>query len=179
VAYIRGRVAVINPIHWKDFHSRLERFAQISRALLNELNDATPAFNLAWSKIGESSEGMTGTRLDRDELYPALSKLHGAALHALDGANRRREEGREGEHDAPWLALVSTLAELFEASGGKATAPKSRRDGSYANPSAFVELVWAIMMQIIPSEVCEFTHSKGAMADAISGALTKWRNRTF
>jgi len=155
----------------------MRRFAEKSRALLDEFNDQTPACVLAWLKIVESSEIQTGTRLSRDDIYPLISALHGASFHAREEAEKRRQAGLKGDHAAPWRELIATLADLFERAGGQATAAKGLRDGSYAKPSPFVELVWAIMTSAVPPAVREYTHSQGAMADAISAALSKRRNR--
>jgi hypothetical protein len=115
---------------------------------------------------------MADRPVDRDVVYPVLSGLHAAVLHALEGARKRRGDGLRGDYSAPWLALVSGLADLFENVGGRVTAAKGLRDCSYAKPSPFVELIWGVMTVAIPEDLREYTSSKGAMAGAVSRALS-------
>lgn len=174
--YVRGRVARRNPITWVEYQAQLQRFIDASGALLTELNAQNAPRDLAWSKITDTSERLTGNRLDHDDLYPLVSALHGASIHALEDAERQREEeGIQGDYKAPWRELISGLADLFERTGGKVTAAKTLRDGAYAEPSPFVALVWIIMTEAIPEGLSEHDYSKGAIAAAVSSALATWR----
>jgi len=170
-AYAKARMACVHPITWRALNSRLERISEKSAALLGELNDWSADYEIAWRKISLQSEGDGAEPLTHDEVYPVISRLAGFSTRALEQAKRARHDANGGSHRAPWNALVSALADLFEQTEGRPTAAKNLRGGQHAKPSPFVWLIWWVMSAAIPPALREHAYTPVAMANQVSRAL--------
>ena len=169
--YTAERVARLDgAIEWKETIERIRRMANASNALLGELNDWRGGYGLIW-RLLEQISGIGGLKpLTHDEVYPAVSRLHGATSAAVVQMASDREAGGSLSERKPWDDLVLGLASLWRDTGRVPTASKSGRAG-YAKPSAFAQLVWTVVTAAVPKPLRQYTGSQGAMQTAISNAL--------
>ena len=171
-AYAKARMACVHPITWRALKARLERISEKSAALLDELNDWSADYEIAWRKISREAGIRGGQPFTHNDVYPVVSRLAGLSTLALEQTKRARQAGSKGSHRAPWNALVCALANLFEQTGGRATAAKNLRGGEQAKPSPFVWLVWWVMNAAVPPVLREHAHTPVAMANQVSRALS-------
>jgi hypothetical protein len=176
--YVAERVARrVNPIEWRETIARIKRIESFSKKLLDELNDWREGYNPIWKRIEKISEIDGLAPLTHDDVYPIISRLYSASHEAVIQAQSELKQGNTLSHREPWKRFVTQLADLWKQAGGSATSPKSGR-GSYAPPSPFARLVWAVMTNAVPKPLREYTASRGAMQAAISKVLRVSRQNT-
>jgi hypothetical protein len=153
-------------VEYKHLENRIKNLIRDSNALIRSIRIDKLGVIL-WTRLSEGED----LPFVPSDLHQTLLELERRARLVLKENRRLFESGIGPTTISPWDRLVDTLAAIFRHNNVPTTSARSSR-AKNPKPSRFVTFIRAVM-DTLPSEISEHTHSWRATAEATAKSLSK------